>query len=354
MPGVRQAGGVSVHTRARRAVGPHALLAVLVRGATKATGDTRGMTHVQAMETHYKGFRFRSRLEARWAMFFDMTGVKWTFEPQPVTVFGEPYLPDFQIKIAGPTYFHEVKSAHEWDRIQPAKVYLAGKIGEHDWRGQLFTKEQGEPWTPEFAVMGNAAFHCTGPFASSIGHGCVGDFQIDAHWAEDQSKQLLAKCRYAINQSDVFCAHLSTPDAFGTLIEIGTAAARGKHISLTIEDGLRNTMNRPPPPGWPEGAQPGAHDLWFAEACSHDYAVVQSAVEARAFHASIINKYSQREYRMIAGLGTQEPAIMTFGDPLDVAESRRTHVFRGAHMWHFCMKNAGAAAAVRAHRFDNR
>jgi len=94
MPGVRQAGGVSVHTRARRAVGPHALLAVLVRGATKATGDTRGMTHVQAMETHYKGFRFRSRLEARWAMFFDMTGVKWTFEPQPVTVFGEPYLPD--------------------------------------------------------------------------------------------------------------------------------------------------------------------------------------------------------------------------------------------------------------------
>jgi hypothetical protein len=25
----------------------------------------------KAIETHYKGYRFRSRLEARWAVFFD-------------------------------------------------------------------------------------------------------------------------------------------------------------------------------------------------------------------------------------------------------------------------------------------
>ena len=49
------------------------------------------------IETHYAGCRFRSRLEARWAVFFDCLGVKWDYEPQGYLV-GEkkcPYLPDF-------------------------------------------------------------------------------------------------------------------------------------------------------------------------------------------------------------------------------------------------------------------
>jgi hypothetical protein len=28
-------------------------------------------TEIKAIETSYKGYRFRSRLEARWAVFFD-------------------------------------------------------------------------------------------------------------------------------------------------------------------------------------------------------------------------------------------------------------------------------------------
>ena len=31
----------------------------------------------KAIETKYKGFRFRSRLEARWAVFFDALGIEW-------------------------------------------------------------------------------------------------------------------------------------------------------------------------------------------------------------------------------------------------------------------------------------
>lgn len=48
-----------------------------------------------AIETVYKGYRFRSRLEARWAVFFDAAGVQWQYETQGYEVDGHKYLPDF-------------------------------------------------------------------------------------------------------------------------------------------------------------------------------------------------------------------------------------------------------------------
>ncbi len=35
-----------------------------------------------AIQTRYKGHHFRSRLEARWAVFFDAAGVKWEYEKE--------------------------------------------------------------------------------------------------------------------------------------------------------------------------------------------------------------------------------------------------------------------------------
>lgn len=37
---------------------------------------------IKAIETAYAGCRFRSRLEARWAVFFDTLGIKWQYEVQ--------------------------------------------------------------------------------------------------------------------------------------------------------------------------------------------------------------------------------------------------------------------------------
>lgn len=48
------------------------------------------------IETEYKGYRFRSRLEARWAVFFDACNVKWEYEPEGFDLGdGLYYLPDF-------------------------------------------------------------------------------------------------------------------------------------------------------------------------------------------------------------------------------------------------------------------
>ena len=47
------------------------------------------------IETRYKGYRFRSRLEARWAVFFDTLGIPWDYESQGYETEMGPYLPDF-------------------------------------------------------------------------------------------------------------------------------------------------------------------------------------------------------------------------------------------------------------------
>lgn len=49
----------------------------------------------KAIETRYAGHRFRSRLEARWAVFFDTLGVAWQYEPEGFELPSGRYLPDF-------------------------------------------------------------------------------------------------------------------------------------------------------------------------------------------------------------------------------------------------------------------
>ncbi len=57
---------------------------------------------IKPIETYYNGYRFRSRLEARWAVFFDALGVKYEYEPEGfVLPDGSCYLPDFRVKCYG-------------------------------------------------------------------------------------------------------------------------------------------------------------------------------------------------------------------------------------------------------------
>lgn len=70
---------------------------------------------IQPIQTRYAGCRFRSRLEARWAVFFDTVGVRWEYEPQGfhigpyptcetdagVTLREWDYLPDFLLPDCG-------------------------------------------------------------------------------------------------------------------------------------------------------------------------------------------------------------------------------------------------------------
>lgn len=51
---------------------------------------------IRAIQTRYAGCAFRSRLEARWAVYFDHLGIKWDYEPEGFELGnGLRYLPDF-------------------------------------------------------------------------------------------------------------------------------------------------------------------------------------------------------------------------------------------------------------------
>lgn len=54
---------------------------------------------VKALDTHYNGYEFRSRLEARWAVFFDTAGIDYHYESEAFDLGdGQQYLPDFFLK----------------------------------------------------------------------------------------------------------------------------------------------------------------------------------------------------------------------------------------------------------------
>ncbi|WP_328937670.1 hypothetical protein OG288_15795 [Streptomyces tauricus] len=70
------------------------------------------MTTIKAIETHYAGCRFRSRLEARWAVFFDAMEIRWEYEPEGYVLSDRTYyLPDFLLPDSG-TWI-EVKGSEE-------------------------------------------------------------------------------------------------------------------------------------------------------------------------------------------------------------------------------------------------
>lgn len=57
---------------------------------------------IKAIETEYAGCLFRSRLEARWAVFFDAMDIRWQYEPEGFVLSdGTYYLPDFLLPDSG-------------------------------------------------------------------------------------------------------------------------------------------------------------------------------------------------------------------------------------------------------------
>lgn len=101
------------------------------------------------IETRYAGCRFRSRLEARWAVFFDSLGVTWEYEPQGFHVGpeGRPYLPDFRLDRAGglrPLWV-EVKGTDDAldTELLGHAVSPEWGIGEETARGKSFPASGG-------------------------------------------------------------------------------------------------------------------------------------------------------------------------------------------------------------------
>ena len=67
--------------------------------------------NIKAIETSYGGYRFRSRLEARWAVFFDSMKWEWEYEKEGFNLGGICYLPDFWLPKIG-----------AWAEVKPERL----------------------------------------------------------------------------------------------------------------------------------------------------------------------------------------------------------------------------------------
>lgn len=110
---------------------------------------------MKAIQTKYNGCLFRSRLEARWAIFLDALGIKWRYEIEGFDLDGEWYLPDFWLPfpfsephrdgafgVQG--YWLEIKPTMPGDREKRLLLTLARQTKHHAY---LF---YGDPHPGEF------------------------------------------------------------------------------------------------------------------------------------------------------------------------------------------------------------
>ena len=91
------------------------------------------------IQTRFMGYRFRSRLEARWAVFLQTLGIPWEYEPEGFDL-GQAgwYLPDFKLTVPNlETVYVEVKPryAQDADWVK-AKALAASGVNVLLWGGE--------------------------------------------------------------------------------------------------------------------------------------------------------------------------------------------------------------------------
>lgn len=86
---------------------------------------------IKAIPTEYRGAHFQSRLEARWAIIFDLCGVEWVYEPEVFNLGDNIYYkPDFLLKgVKGyPELYCEVKGIMDPGSAGKINQWLLGDI----------------------------------------------------------------------------------------------------------------------------------------------------------------------------------------------------------------------------------
>lgn len=107
-----------------------------------------------AIPTRYRGCRFRSRLEARWAVFFDHLGIGWQYEPQGFHIGGHSYLPDFLLECGTWVEIKGHEDALDYQLMRVATLALP-QMPAVDERGPKLLILGQPPLTPGVPMPGD-------------------------------------------------------------------------------------------------------------------------------------------------------------------------------------------------------
>ena len=139
---------------------------------------------VKIIETTYRGWRFRSRLEARWAVYFDSVGLIWEYEKEGFELEGGRYLPDF--------WFPQTRC---WGEVKP-ELFGPDEL-RRVWHlsaasGRDVVLLIGQPDMVAYPTInarnGSTAEPCGFECLYNPGHGHICDAKIDTEYANDEHR----------------------------------------------------------------------------------------------------------------------------------------------------------------------
>lgn len=194
------------------------------------------MTEIKAIETIYRGYRFRSRLEARWAVFFDAVGLRFEYEKEGFILDdGTKYLPDFWL----PSLKLWVEIKNELTLIERTvpedcgfvsskieKLYSCPEL-------ELMRRFRNCQFWPVACIVGQPGEHRIWFFAWDMSESSAGEYENDdSHWCVTNGQVTLN-------------VHISNPErkiyadsCYGQVLEHFTYAGEHGYILESIENAL--------------------------------------------------------------------------------------------------------------------
>ena len=133
---------------------------------------------IRPVETIYNGLRFRSRLETRWAMFFDQIGIEYEYEPEGFALTnGQRYLPDFRVVCYGTRIFDPNEKPFDlW-------IEVKGRMTEEDAEKiKIFAREKPVLILSDIPQTMSEAFCYADEHPNSFGLQFLGLQMIDGDW----------------------------------------------------------------------------------------------------------------------------------------------------------------------------
>jgi len=160
----------------------------------------------KAIETLYKGIKFRSRLEATWAVFFDNLGWEWEYEPCDFN----GWIPDFLLE---GEYFVEVKpfsTKEQWLESEvPGDIERAGiEVGILCGISPVHREDNILAYRPKMKSLEEAGFYtgeegeifaCNSMYDQSVRIGLKGRWkpyeeEISQKWVAAKNEVQWKKC----------------------------------------------------------------------------------------------------------------------------------------------------------------
>lgn len=107
---------------------------------------------LKAIETEHNGILYRSRLEARWAVFFDSLGIRFEYEKEGFDLDGIWYLPDFWLPEQ--RYWVEIKGSKPAADEERKMTAFAGALEKSNSACRFYCFPGGIPAQKDIGCCG--------------------------------------------------------------------------------------------------------------------------------------------------------------------------------------------------------